>query len=100
MKVSTVAPPARVLCLLGDAHGCCLRRRPAAAVKTPHGVSGSSSGLLIWAVVRPGLALVVEGAGLQTAVQDADEPVGRLAQGRMVACPAGTDRVVVGPSAW
>jgi putative transposase len=101
MKLSTAAPPLTVV--LRHHFGppqLIETRRPAAAVKTPHGVSGSSSGLLILAVVRPGLALVVEGAGLQAAVQDADEPVGQLAQRRMVACPAGTDRVVVGPRAW
>jgi hypothetical protein len=69
-----------------------------ATVKTPHGVSWSSSGLLIL-VVRPGLALVVEGAGLQAAVQDADEPVGQLPQRGVVACTAGADRVVVGARA-
>jgi hypothetical protein len=47
----------------------------------------------------PGGRLVVEGAGLQAAVQDAEEPVGELAQRCPVAGPAGTGLVVVGESA-
>ncbi len=39
-----------------------------------------SSGSLL-DVMRPRGRLVVEGAGLEAAVQDADEPVGQLAQG-------------------
>ena len=47
-------------------------------------------------VLRPGGGLVVEGAGLQAAVQDADEPVGELAQRGPVAEAAGALLVVVG----
>jgi hypothetical protein len=36
-------------------------------------------------VLRPGGGLVVEGAGLQECVQDADQPVGELAQRGLVA---------------
>src|SRR5215472_10146312 len=50
-------------------------------------------------VVRPGGGFVVDGAGLQAAVQDADEPVGELAQGRLVADVSGSERVVVGAGA-
>jgi hypothetical protein len=38
-----------------------------------------SSGELVF-TVRPGGGLVVEGAGFEAAVQDADEPVGELAE--------------------
>jgi hypothetical protein len=34
--------------------------------------------------VAPGDVFVVEGAGFEAAVEDADEPVGDLAQGRVV----------------
>src|SRR5207249_7623486 len=47
-------------------------------------------------VLRPGGRLVVEGAGFEAAVQDADEPVGELAQGGVVAGAAGALVVVVG----
>ena len=47
-------------------------------------------------VVRPGGRLVVEGEGFEAAVLDADEPVGELAQGRVVLAAAGTLLVVVG----
>src|SRR6266496_2545932 len=47
-------------------------------------------------VLRPGGLLVVEGAGLQAAVQDPDEPVGELAQRGPVAKAAGALPVVVG----
>jgi hypothetical protein len=40
----------------------------------------SSGSLLILAVVCPGGVFVVEGAILEAAVQDADEPAGQLAQ--------------------
>lgn len=39
----------------------------------------SSSDLLILVVVRPGGGFVVERAGFEAAVQDADKPVGELA---------------------
>src|SRR3954451_15605083 len=47
----------------------------------------------------PGGVLAVVGAGLQAAVQDADEPVAELAQGGVVAGAAGADHVVVGAGA-
>src|SRR6266516_1080000 len=47
-------------------------------------------------VLRPGGGLVVEGAGLEAAVQDADEPVGELAQRGPVAGAACALLVVVG----
>ena len=60
----------------------------------------SSCGLgFVAGVLRPGGCLVVEGAGFQAAVQDADEPVGELAQRRAVAGPAGAELVVVGAGA-
>ena len=46
-------------------------------------------------VVRPGGRLVVEGAGLEAAVEDADEPVAELAQGGVVVELAGSLLVVV-----
>src|SRR5260370_36599360 len=57
-----------------------------------------SSGELVFAV-RPGDCLVVEGARLEAAVQDADEPVGELAQGGIVLSAAGALGVVEGPGA-
>src|SRR6266581_7519895 len=60
----------------------------------------SSRGLdFVTGVLRPGGGLVVEGAGLQAAVQDADEPVGELAQRGPVAEAAGALPVVVRPGA-
>ena len=50
-------------------------------------------------VVGPGGVLVVEGAGLEAAVQDADEAVGELAQRGLVADVAGAQGVVVGAGA-
>src|SRR6476661_1169709 len=50
-------------------------------------------------VVGPGGCLVVKGAGLQASVEDADEPVGDLAQGRVVLGAAGAFGVVEGPGA-
>jgi hypothetical protein len=50
-------------------------------------------------VVAPGGVFVVEGAGLQAAVQDADETVGDLAQGGLVADLAGSESLVVGAGA-
>ena len=47
-------------------------------------------------VLRPGGRLVVEGAGLEAAVQDAGEPVGELAEGGVVPGAAGALVVVVG----
>ena len=66
-----------------------------------HPMPNLSSGVdvSVGAVVLPGGGLVVEGAGLQAAVQDADEPVGQLAQGCVMTDVAGPDRVVVGPGA-
>ena len=60
----------------------------------------SSCGLdFLLSVLGPGGGLVVTGAGFQAAVQDADEPVGELAQGGWVAGPAGAELVVVGAGA-
>ena len=59
----------------------------------------SSSTLLILVVVRPGGCLVVERAGLQAAMQDADEPVGELAQGGVVFEVSGPLLVVIGAGA-
>ena len=53
-----------------------------------------SSGLVL--LVVPGGVLVVEGAGFEAAVEDADEAVGQLAQGGVVALAAGAELVVVG----
>jgi hypothetical protein len=47
--------------------------------------------------VRPGGHLVVEGAGLEASVEDADEPAGELAQGSVVLGAAGALGVVEGP---
>jgi hypothetical protein len=47
----------------------------------------------------PGGCLVVGGAGFEEAVQDADEPVGELAQGGVVLGAAGTLGVVEGAGA-
>src|SRR5271169_5642356 len=57
----------------------------------------SSSELVF--VVRPGGCLVVEGAGLEASVEDADEPVGDLAQGSVVLGAAGALGVVEGAGA-
>src|SRR5215472_471516 len=60
----------------------------------------SSSSLdFLAGVLRPGGGLVVECAGFQAAVQDADEPVGELAQRGPVADAAGAQLVVVGAGA-
>jgi hypothetical protein len=42
---------------------------------------------------------VVAGAGLEAAVEDADESVGELAEGGVVADPAVAERLVVGVGA-
>ena len=47
-------------------------------------------------VMCPGGGLVVVGAGLEAAVQDADQSVPELAQRGVVTDPAGTQGVVVG----
>src|SRR5712692_1868796 len=57
-----------------------------------------SSGQRVF-VVRPGGGLVVEGPGLEAAVQDADEPAGELAQGSVVLGAAGALGVVQGAGA-
>ena len=57
-----------------------------------------SSCELVFAV-RPGGCLVVEGAGLQASMQDADEPVRDLAQGSVVLGAAGALGVVQGAGA-
>jgi hypothetical protein len=56
----------------------------------------SSSILLILVVVFTGGVLVLDGAGLEAAVEDAHEPVGQLAEGGVVALAAGTELVVAG----
>src|ERR1700744_1328817 len=53
-----------------------------------------SSGLLL--AVGPGGVFVVEGAGFEASVQDADEPVGETSQGVVVADAAGAELVVAG----
>jgi hypothetical protein len=50
-------------------------------------------------VVRPGGVFVVEGVGLQAAVQDADEAVRQLAHGGVVIGAAVSNVVVVGAGA-
>jgi hypothetical protein len=57
-----------------------------------------SSGELVF-VVGPGGGLVVEGAGFEASVQDADEPVRELAQGRVVPGAAGALGVAEGAGA-
>jgi hypothetical protein len=51
---------------------------------------------LILVVVPPGGVLVVESAGFEAAVEDADQAVGELAEGGVVALAAGAELVVVG----
>ena len=58
----------------------------------------SSGGLDLFAV-RPGGGLVVEGAGFQASVQDADEPVRDPAQGVVVFDSVGAEVVVEGAGA-
>jgi hypothetical protein len=48
----------------------------------------------------PGGALVVERAGFEAVVDDADQPVADLAEGGLVANSAGAQGVVVGAAAW
>ena len=67
--------------------------------QTSHDLWVSSGDVLILGVVGPGGGLVVEGSGLQAAMQDADQPVAELAQGGVVAGAAGTEGVVVGAGA-
>jgi hypothetical protein len=68
----------------------------AAPAWSPHGrfVSGGSDVLVL-----PGGVLVVLGAGLEAAVQDADEPVRELPQRGVVADLPGPERGVIGPRA-
>ena len=47
----------------------------------------------------PGGCLVVEGAGLQAPVEDADEPVGETAERVVVLDPAGAELIVEGAGA-
>jgi hypothetical protein len=49
--------------------------------------------------VCPGGLFVVGGVGLEAAVQDADEAVGELAEGGLVADVAGAELLVVGGGA-
>jgi hypothetical protein len=46
--------------------------------------------------VCPGSVFVVGGLGLEAAVQDADEPVGELAQGGLVSDVSAAELLVVG----
>ena len=55
-----------------------------------------SSSFLLILVVCPSGVLVVAGAGFQAAVQDADQPVGELAQRGVVGLAPGAELVVVG----
>ena len=50
-------------------------------------------------MVRPGAVFVVDSSGFEAAVEDADEAVGELAQGGVVADVTGAHRVVVGAGA-
>jgi hypothetical protein len=50
-------------------------------------------------LVCPGGVFVVDGAGFEAAVQDADEAVAELAERGVVADAAGTELVVVGAGA-
>lgn len=59
----------------------------------------SSRGVLVWDVMRPGGCFVVVCSGLQTAVQDADKPVGELAQGGVVVEFSSSLLVVLGAGA-
>jgi hypothetical protein len=54
----------------------------------------SSCGWEVLGVLRPGGRLVMEGAGLEAAVQDADEPSAELAHGGLVAGAPGALPVV------
>ena len=49
--------------------------------------------------MAPGRGLVVEGAGLEASVQDADEPVGESPQGVVVFDSSGAELVVEGSGA-
>src|ERR1041384_3960408 len=59
----------------------------------------SSSRLSLFLVVGPGDVFVVGGAGREAAVQDADQAIAELAQGRAVADPASAELVVVAAGA-
>ena len=56
-----------------------------------------SSGVLL--AVAPGGVFVVEGAGFEAAVEDADKPVGEPAQGVVVTVAIGALLVVEGAGA-
>src|SRR5213080_798192 len=60
-------------------------------------MSSRSRGLREILPVSPGGGLVVEGAGLEASVQDADEAVGEPSQGVVVFDFAGAELVVEGP---
>ena len=62
-------------------------------------MSSRSRGLREVLPVSPGGGLVVEGAGLEASVQDADKPVGQPSQGVVVFDLAGAELVVVGTGA-
>src|SRR5579859_2059877 len=74
-----------------------LEEQPEDSMKDIPGAEVSSGELGF--VVGPGGCLVVEGAGFEASVEDADEPVGDFAQGGVVAGAAGAFGVVEGPGA-
>jgi hypothetical protein len=65
--------------------------------QTSHVVGVSSSR---FEEVGPGGAFVVVGVGFQAAVEDADEPVGELAEGGLVPGAAVAECQVVGAGSW
>src|SRR5262245_12836686 len=67
--------------------------------ETSHVLRLSSDGLLVLCVVGPRGVLVIERAGFQAAVQDADQAVAELAERGVVSRAAGAELVVVGPCA-
>src|SRR5262245_927403 len=76
-----------------------LRSMPAKRPANATDIQGFSMSSCCRVVVGPGGGLVVEAAGLQAAVQDADEPIGELAWCCLVTDLAGSERVVVGACA-
>jgi hypothetical protein len=76
------------------------RQRRALPWETSQGLALSScAGILPGVVPGPGGLLIVEGPGLEAAVQDADEAVGELAERGLVFDVAAAELVVVGPCA-
>jgi hypothetical protein len=64
------------------------------AADIPRSVGSSDLG-----VVAPGRVFVIDGPGLQAAVEDADEAVAELAEGGLMADPARAQRAVVAAGA-